>query len=58
MDAHRADLFLMVFVCLSVGWEEKFCNKEFAREEKELIDRHLNTAGVAKSFYYDQGSRI
>ena len=53
MGAQWVDLFLMVFACLGISGKKSFVIKSLLGEDRELIDRHLNTAGVAKSFIND-----
>ena len=58
MGAQWDDLFLMVFACLGISGKKSFVIKSLLGEDRELIDRHLNTAGVAKSFIVDIQAQI
>ena len=51
MGAQWDDLFLMVFACLGISGKKSFVIKSLLGEDRELIDRHLNTVG--KSFIND-----
>ena len=56
MGAQWDDLFLMVFACLGISGKKSFVIKSLLGEDRELIDRHLNTVG--KSFINDIQAQI